>query len=102
MKTLTEAQAIKVANSKIYERWSYNQMVLFQVFEPRLCMPMSVFHKAVEKVLDRPVLSHMFGDKHYIETCVLKKLNRKASTFEERMSFFTKSELITILGDTNE
>jgi len=61
MKQLTEEQAIKMAESEIWKEWNYEQIVRFQLFQRRLCMPFDKFHEAVEKVLDRPVWTHEFA-----------------------------------------
>ena len=50
MEQLTKEQAIKFGESKVYETWTYEQIVRFQLFQEKLCMPFSVFHEAIEKV----------------------------------------------------
>ena len=40
---------------------SYRDRAMFQMFEPKLCMPFDVFHEAIEMTLDRPVFTHEFG-----------------------------------------
>lgn len=37
-------------------------IVDFQLYEPRLCMPFDLFHAAVEKVFGRPVWTHEFAN----------------------------------------
>ena len=61
MKQLTTEQAIKFAESGIWKEWSDEEIVLFQLFQKKLCMDFSRFHQAMEKVLNRPVYSHEFG-----------------------------------------
>jgi hypothetical protein len=63
MKDLTKDQAIVMFESKEYESWSARQIVEFQLFQSRLCMPFSVFQGAVESVFGRPVLTHEFSNK---------------------------------------
>jgi hypothetical protein len=58
---LTQEQAIKLGESKFWEKMSYRDRAGFQLFEERLCMPFGVFHEAVEKSLGRPVWTHEFG-----------------------------------------
>lgn len=58
---LTREEAIKFANEKVYEYMSFKEIAIFQVTQEKLCMPFSVFHKAVEKTIGRPVLTHEFA-----------------------------------------
>ncbi len=75
MKQLTAKQAIQFSKSKVYENWTYEQIVRFQLFQKKLCMDFSRFHEAVEKVLDRPVFTNEFGMNH--EGIVLEYLGEK-------------------------
>lgn len=59
---MTKEEAIALHDSKFYETMSYKERAMFQMFEPLLCMPFSVFHEAVEKTLGRPVWTHEFAD----------------------------------------
>jgi len=61
MKQLTEKEAIKFAESKAWKDLSDKELVGFQLFQKKLCMPFSIFHEAIEKVLARPVYTHEFG-----------------------------------------
>lgn len=58
---MDKEQAIKLAESKFWETMSDRDIVGFQLFEDTLCMPFSVFHKAIENVLGRPVFTHEFA-----------------------------------------
>lgn len=58
---MTEEQAVKLYESKFWEKLGYKERAKFQLFEPRLCMPFDVFHEAIEKTLGRPVYTHEFG-----------------------------------------
>ena len=58
---MTEQEAIKMAESGWWKDECPNKIVKFQLFEDRLCMDFSAFHKAVEKVLGRPVWTHEFA-----------------------------------------
>jgi len=75
MKQLTTEQAIKFAKSKVYKKWTNEQIVRFQLFQKKLCMDFSRFHEALETVLDRPVFTHEFGlnyDGLVVFPCQLK------------------------------
>lgn len=59
--SLTKDQAIAIAESRVWEGWTFEERVRFQLFEDLLCMPFSVFHEAIEKELGRPVWTHEFA-----------------------------------------
>jgi hypothetical protein len=65
MKQLSEQEAIKMCKSKVWETWTNEKIAWFQINQKRLCIPFGVFHRAVEHVLDRPVLTHEFGLNYY-------------------------------------
>lgn len=58
---MTREEAVKMADSKWYELKTAEEIVKFQLYEERLCMPFSLFHKAIEEVLVRPVYTHEFA-----------------------------------------
>jgi len=61
MKQLTTEQAIAFGNSMIWQTWTDEQIVRFQLFQDNLCIPFGRFHEAMEAVLNRPVFTHEFG-----------------------------------------
>jgi len=58
---MTEEEAIKLAKSGWWKNKSSEDIVKFQLFEKKLCMDFSAFHKALEDVLKRPVYTHELG-----------------------------------------
>lgn len=58
---MTKEQAIQLADSKWWEGVSDHDIVMFQLFEEKLCMPFGRFHEAVEKALGRSVWTHEFA-----------------------------------------
>lgn len=60
---LTKEQAIKMYESDVWQTWSSEQVVRFQLFQKRLCMPFSNFHRCIEEVFGRPVFTHEFGNR---------------------------------------
>ena len=62
VKQLTKEQAIKAAQSEIWKDMTDQQIVQFQLFQSRLCMPFGEFHRAISAVLNRAVYTHEFGD----------------------------------------
>lgn len=96
MKTiqLTKEQAIAVAESKVYESWNADQIVRFQMFQDRLCMPFDKFHEAVEKVLGRPVFTHEFAN---LDNMMQEYLGTKpAPTFQEILDLIPAEKRIVI------
>ena len=95
MKQLTTEQAIEFAKSKVYEDWTNEQIVRFQLFQEKLCMDFSRFHEAIEKVLDRPVFTHEFGLNY--EGLVLEYLGeKKAPTMEEIIELIPEDKRLII------
>lgn len=58
---MTEKEAIEKYNTKWWEKASSYEIVKFQLFEERCCMPFDSFQEAVEEVLGHPVWTHQFG-----------------------------------------
>lgn len=58
---MTRDEAVAKADSKWWEAATDGEIVEFQLYEHRLCMPFGEFHRAVEAILDRGVFSHEFG-----------------------------------------
>lgn len=63
---MTKQDALKLAESRFWESLDHRARAEFQLQEPRLCMPFSVFHEAVEKAIGRPVWSHEFVDPAHL------------------------------------
>ena len=58
---MTKNEAMALYESKFWEQMSFRDRALFQMFEDKLCMPISVFHESIEEALGRPVFTHEFG-----------------------------------------
>ena len=58
---MTKPEALKMFDSKWWVGKSAREIVSFQLFEEKLCMPFGDFHEAVEKALGRSVWTHEFG-----------------------------------------
>jgi hypothetical protein len=54
-------RAIALNKSKWWLQRSPREIAKFQLFTAELCMPFSVFHRAVEEALGRQVWLHEFG-----------------------------------------
>lgn len=58
---MTKDEARMLFDSEFWTSLTDEEIATFQLFEPLLCMPFAVFHKAIEKTLGRPVWTHEFG-----------------------------------------
>lgn len=58
---LTKPQAKALFATKFWEKLTDEQLVRFQLFQKRLCMPFEVFHHALSVVFDRPVYIDEFA-----------------------------------------
>ena len=61
MLEVTPEQAIDFYNSGEWNWWSDRQRAEFQMRVERLCMPFSIFHASISRVLNRSVYTHEFG-----------------------------------------
>lgn len=100
MKQLTKEQAIKFAKSEVWKEWTDHQIVEFQLFQNKLCMDFSVFHKAIEKVLGRPVFMHELlfrSNKKNIEKEFLGE--KEKPTFKDITNLIPEEKRLIILED---
>jgi hypothetical protein len=94
MKQLTEKQAIALADSKVWENWTDEEIVRFQLFQERLCMDFERFHNAMSSVLSRPVFTHEFA---FHENLIREYLGIKQKpTFNEIINLIPEEKRIII------
>jgi hypothetical protein len=58
MKEFTQQEAIDFYESNVWKNWSLEEIALFQLHQPKLCVPFVMFHESVEALLDRSVWTH--------------------------------------------
>lgn len=63
----TEQQAIDLYKSGFWETLSDFERVQFQLFIERLCMPFTIYHKALETVLKRAVFTHELATPYNLQ-----------------------------------
>ncbi len=91
---LTKEQAIKLGESKVWENWTNEEIVRFQLFQDCLCMDFSRFHEAITKVLDRDVYTHEFA---FRDSLIKEYLGvKEPPTFEEIMNLIPEEKRIII------
>ena len=99
---INKEMAIELGRSEFWKTMSARDIALFQLEVRRLCMPFSVFHKALEEALQRPVWTHEMGlNWEGLKEELLGK--RQKPTMEEIINLIPKDKRIIILGvDKNE
>jgi hypothetical protein len=99
---MTKEQAIELANTGWWKDKTAYEIVLFQLFEEKLCMDFSAFHEALERVLGRPVYIHELGIAH--DDIVKEFLGEKTPpTLDEIVSLIPEAKriLMVIHNDSN-
>ena len=86
--------AIKMSETKWWEKASPEEIVSHQLFVAELCMPFDEFHKAVEIVLDRPVWTHEFAFADKLASEYLGK--KQPPTMEEIVNLIPDCKRIII------
>jgi hypothetical protein len=61
IRQLSYEEAIAVYDSKVWMKWTPEEIVKFQLYIKRLCLPFDLFQTAVEVVFERPVFTHEFA-----------------------------------------
>lgn len=91
---LSQEQAIAMADSGVWKDWTAEQVVRFQMFQKRLCMDFSHFHKCVQEVLGRPVFTHEFA---FRDGLVKEYLGAKETpTFEDIINLIPEEKRLVI------
>lgn len=98
LRQLTYDEAIAIYNGGEWRDWTDEEIVKFQLFQDRLCMPFDRFHQAIEAVLCRPVFTHEFAFHDRIVSEYLKQ--RPAPTMEEIFKLIPSEKLIVISTET--
>ena len=60
---MIKGQAIELCNSGWWKEKTAREIVEFQLYENKLCMPFDEFHKAITEALGRSVWTHEFADQ---------------------------------------
>lgn len=94
MKQVTKEQAILISDSKEWESWTDEEIVKFQLYQDRLCIPFGRFHQAIEIVLNRPVWTHEFAFPDRLRDEYLTLAS--PPTFQEIIDLIPKEKLIVI------
>lgn len=91
----TKAQAIALHESGWWKQKTPEEVALFQLNEPCLCMPFDEFQMAVEKLLGRGVWTHEFADPASL--IAEHKGERKAPTMQEILELIPAEKRIVMV-----
>ena len=94
MDKLTRDQAIALADTNFWESMSAEDIALFQLSEPLLCMPFDTFHKSVQEALGRDVYTHEFAQSHLLLEELLG--DREPPTFQEILEMIPEDKRIVV------
>jgi hypothetical protein len=97
---LTQEQAIALSNSEWWKTAKDKDIVKFQLFEDKLCMPFGEFHRAVEKVLKRPVWTHEFAYPDQLRKEFLGE--KPAPSFEDIISLIPAEKRMLVVVPSEE
>lgn len=96
VKQLSKAQAIKFAQSGVWEDMSCDQIVKLQLFQSRLCVPFDEFHRAISVVLNRDVYTHEFANPDALKSEFLGE--KEPPTFEEILQMIPEEKRVIIVS----
>lgn len=97
MEQLTKEQAIAIYKGGEWKNWTDEQIVKLQIYQKKLCVPFSVFHKAIGKILERPVYTHEFaGDEGHSRLIEEYEGKRPKPTFDEIANLIPEEKRIVI------
>lgn len=67
LKSIGKSEAKRIFASKEWETMSFQQKVKLQLYTAELLMPWEIFHEAVEKCLNRGVMTHEFAKPELLQ-----------------------------------
>lgn len=97
-------KAIALSESKWWEGISSREIAEFQMLTEELCLPFSVFHKAIEETLGRPVFTHEFSSLGF-DGLIAELFDGAAPrTFDEVMDLIpaAKRIIVTVSPSSSE
>ena len=93
---MTKEEAIALYKTEFWSSMTAEEIATFQLFEEKLCLPLDVFHEALEKTLGRPVWTHEFAcDLNGLKMELLGE--RNAPTPEEIINLIPEEKRLLII-----
>lgn len=96
MKQISRETAIKIAESGLWEDWSDEEKVRFQLYQSRLAMPWGEFRGAVERVLGRDVWTHEYASGNVEALRAEYESKQPTPTFEDIVNLIPADNLVII------
>jgi len=98
---VTREQAIAMSETGWWEDLPDSAVVAFQLFESRLCMPFSEFHKRLEGCLGRPVFTHEMASSNIQHLYDEFRGLRPKATIQEIMNLIPENKRIIIVSEAD-
>lgn len=98
---MTKEEAIEMFKSEWWKNKTPKEIVEFQLYEDRICIPFGDFHEAIEKVLGRSVWTHEFADIK----CLQEEFEGKRTfegPIESAKRIMPNKPIITIINNKGE
>jgi hypothetical protein len=92
--SLTHEQAVALGKTDWWIGMPTHDIVQFQLFEDRLCMPFGEFQQAVQDALGRPVWTHEFAAPDLLRAEFLG--DRPRPTFEDILNLIPAEKRIVV------
>lgn len=97
MTALTKDQAIRMAQSNWWAGMPARDVAMFQLHEPKLCMPLGVFRDSLSEALSRDVYTHELAN---LAGLIFELLgDRRAPTLAEIIQLIPADKRVVIWPD---
>ena len=94
---LTYSEAIAMTSSEERNNWTDRELVAFQLYHDRCCVPFDSFHAALERVLGRPVYLHELAGETGRNNIIAEFLgNRTAPSLDDIISLLPAEKVIVL------
>lgn len=94
MKQLNEQEAFSFAKNGVWKKLNDVERAWFQLYQTRLAMPISEYHRCMEMLLDRPVYNTELYDQEPLKVEVLTK---QKVTFQQMFDKLPREKIIMVI-----
>jgi hypothetical protein len=94
MKQLNEQEAYSFAKNGVWKKLNDLERAWFQLYQTRLAMPISEYHRCMEILLDRPVYNYELYDQEPLKAEVITK---QKPTFQQVFSKIPRDKIIMVI-----
>lgn len=92
---MTSREAIDLEATHWYDHATDYEIAAFQLSERRLCCPVRVYHRAVERAVGRPVWTHELLSRRGCEQLLSELDGAAPLTFEEVCALLPRAMIVT-------